>query len=497
MIAAHLPALQIVVPLIAAPACLVLRRGTWAWALALVVSWAALACAALLLEQVLRGGPVSYALGGWAAPWGIEYRVDAVNGFVLLIVAAVGAAVLPYARTSVAHELPEAQHGPFYTALLLCLSGLLGVTITGDAFNLFVFLEISSLSSYVLIALGRDRRALTASFQYLVMGTIGATFIVIGIGLLYMVTGTLNMVDLAQRVPPLVGNRTVLAAFAFLTVGIALKLALFPLHLWLPNAYAYAPSAVTGFLAATATKVSVYILLRFFFTVFGKEFSFELLTLENILIPLAVVGLLVCSTVAIYQTNVKRMLAYSSIAQVGYMILGIGLASSTGLTAGIVHLFNHAITKGGLFLALGCVFLRLGPVRLEALHGLGKHMPLTMFSFVLGGLSLIGVPLTAGFISKWYLVQAALEQDNWFLAGVVLIGSLLAVIYVWRVVEAAYLKPAPAERAGRMAQAREAPLSMLIPTWALIGASIYFGIDTSLTVGVARRAADYLLAGGL
>ncbi len=493
MIAAHLPVLQIVLPLAAAPFCLLMRRGTLAWALAVIVSWAALVCAALLLQQVLSSGPISYELGSWPAPWGIEYRVDAVNGFILLIVAAIGAAILPYARASVIRELPEEQHGAFYTALLLCLTGLLGVTITGDAFNLFVFLEISSLSSYVLIALGHDRRALTAAFQYLVMGTIGATFIVIGVGLLYMVTGTLNMMDLAQRVPPLAGNRTVLAAFAFLTVGAGLKLALFPLHFWLPNAYAYAPSVVTAFLAATATKVSVYILLRFFYTIFGAQYSFELLTIENLLIPLAVLAILICSTVAIFQTDVKRMLAYSSIAQIGYVILGIGFASTTGLTAAILHLFNHAMMKGGLFLALGCVFLRVGSVRLEAFRGLGRRMPLTMFSFVLGGLSLVGVPLTAGFISKWYLVQAAIERNSWLLAAVVLLGSLLALVYIWRVVEAAYFQPAPKGNGDETVE--EAPLSMLIPTWVLIGASVYFGIDTTLTVGVARRAAEHLIGG--
>jgi multicomponent Na+:H+ antiporter subunit D len=491
VIAAHLPALQIVVPLIAAPLCLLLRRGVLAWGLALLASWAALAMSILLLIQVLRYGTVSYALGDWAAPWGIEYRVDALNAFVLLIVSSVGAVILPYARRSVEHEIPAEQHTAFYTAFLLCLTGLLGVTITGDAFNLFVFLEISSLSSYVLIALGRDRRALTAAFQYLVMGTIGATFIVIGIGLLYMMTGTLNMVDLAQRLPPMAQNRTVLVAFAFLTIGASLKLALFPLHIWLPNAYTYAPSAVTGFLAATATKVGVYILLRFFFTVFGTGFAIQAFTLQSLLIPLATIAVLVCSTVAIFQDNVKRMLAYSSLAQIGYMVLGIGMGSSTGLTAGIVHLFNHAMMKGGLFLALGCIFLRVGSVRLDALQGLGRTMPWTMFAFVLGGLSVIGVPLTTGFISKWYLVQAALEQGAWPLAVLVLVGSLLAVIYIWRVVEVAYLRPAPA---GAPA-VREAPLSMLIPTWLLIGASIYFGIDTSLTVGVARQAADILLAG--
>ena len=490
MIATHLPALQIVLPLIAAPLCLLLRHGRLAWALSLLVSLGALVIAALLLAQVLASGPISYELGGWAPPWGIEYRIDVLNAFVLLIVAAVGAVTLPYARRSVAHEVPEDLQGGFYTALLLCLSGLLGVVITGDAFNLFVFLEISSLSSYVLISLGTDRRALTAAFQYLIMGTIGATFIVIGIGLLYMVTGTLNMADLATRIPALESNRAVLAAFAFITVGATLKLALFPLHFWLPNAYAYAPSAVTAFLAATATKVSIYILLRFFFTVFGPLFEAEDVTLRAVIIPLSVIAILVCSTVAIYQSNVKRMLAYSSIAQIGYMMLGIGFASVAGLTGGIVHLFNHAATKGALFLALGCIVLSLGSCRLDDLAGLGKRMPLTAFSIVIGGLSLIGVPLTAGFISKWYLVQAAVEQEAWLVAAAILIGSLIAIIYVWRVVEVMYLRPAPD---WAPAGGEEAPWSMLVPTWALTAGSIYFGVETSLNVGMARAAAQALL----
>ena len=487
---AHLPALQVVLPLFAAPLCLLLRRGSLAWALSLIVSLAALAIAAVMLVQVVENGPISYALGGWEPPWGIEYRVDVLNAFVILIVAATGAVTLPYARRSVAQEVPESMQGGFYTALLLCLSGLLGVSITGDAFNLFVFLEISSLSSYILIALGKDRRALTAAFQYLMMGTIGATFIVIGIGLLYMVTGTLNMADLATRIPALETNRAVLAAFAFITVGATLKLALFPLHFWLPNAYAYAPSAVTAFLAATATKVSVYILLRFFFTVFGPLFEAEDVSLRSVIIPLSVIAILVCSTVAIYQANVKRMLAYSSIAQIGYTMLGIGFFSVTGLTGGIVHLFNHAATKGALFLALGCIVLCLGSCRLDDLAGLGKRMPLTAFSFVVGGLSLIGVPLTAGFISKWHLVQAALEQEAWLVVAAILFGSLLAILYVWRVVEVMYLRPVPE---GAPSERREAPWSMLVPTWVLTAASIYFGIETSLNLGMARAAAQALL----
>ena len=249
--------------------------------------------------------------------------------------------------------------------------------MTGDAFNLFVFLEISSLSSYVLIAFGKDRRALTASYQYLVMGTIGATFVLIGVGLLYMMTGTLNMADLGDRLPAVMATRTARTALAFLVVGISLKLALFPLHLWLPNAYAFAPSAVTAFLAATATKDAVYVLLRFLFMVFGVTFAFETMPLGIILAVLGAAAILSTSAVAIFQDDIKRMLAYSSVAQIGYMILGLSMATVAGLTASVLHLFNHALMKGGLFLARGCVAYRLGSVRLGALAGAGYRMPWT------------------------------------------------------------------------------------------------------------------------
>ncbi|MGH6952886.1 MAG: monovalent cation/H+ antiporter subunit D family protein [Alphaproteobacteria bacterium] len=486
-----MPVLQVVVPLVAAPACLLLAGARLAWGLALVVGWATFAIAALLLDAVLAHGPVSYALGGWAAPWGIEYRIDAANAFVLVIVAGIGALMLPFARASVDREIPREKHALFYTAYLLALAGLLGVTITGDAFNLFVFLEIASLSSYVLVSLGSDRRALVAAYRYLVMGTIGATFIVIGIGFLYAATGTLNMADLARRAQDQGSSRTVLAAFGFISVGAALKLALFPLHQWLPNAYARAPSVVSAFLAATGTKVGIYILLRFTFTVFGVEFAFGRLPLAEILLPLSLAAAFIASLIAIFEHDVKRMLAYSSVAQVGYMTLGISFASAAGLAATLIHLFNHALIKGAAFLALGCVFYRLGSTHMERMAGLGRRMPATMAAFVAAGLSLIGTPLTVGFISKWYLVTAALEGRSWVVAALVLLSSLLAVVYVWRVVETAYFRPASADADA----AREAPLGLLAPTWLLIALNIYFGIDSSLTTGAAARAAEALLRG--
>jgi len=372
---------------------------------------------------------------------------------------------------------------------LLCLAGLLGITITGDAFNIFVFLEISSLSTYVLIALGRDRRALVASYQYLIMGTIGATFVVIGIGLLYLMTGTLNIADMGKRIDAVQATRPVLTALAFLTVGISLKLALFPLHQWLPNAYAYAPSAVTSLLAATATKVAVYVLLRFYFSVFGESAVFAQLPMPTAMLLLALAGMFVASTIAIFQADLKRLFAYSSVGQIGYIILGLSFDSATGLTATIVHLFNHGVTKGAIFLLLGGVALVVGGTSLANVQGLGKRMPLTSFGIVLCGLSLIGVPGTAGFVSKWFLILGALEKGQWWLVFLIVASSLLAAAYVWRFVEAAYFREPRQVPAG----SGTLPWSMALPAGLLVGATLYFGLDTSFTVGSAAKAAAELL----
>ena len=489
MIQAHLPALQVIIPLIVAPFCLLIRRSDLAWAFSLLVTWCTFAIALILLLQVNETGTISYPMGDWSAPYGIEYKVDLLSAFVLVIVSGIGSVVMPYARLSIEREIPWPRIYLFYTMYLLCLCGLLGIAITGDVFNLFVFLEVSSLSSYVLIALGKDRRALTAAFRYLIMGTIGATFYVIGVGLMYMMTGSLNMADLAKLMPLVAETRTIQAAIAFLIIGLGLKLALFPLHLWLPNAYTYAPTVVTIFLAATATKVAVYAFLRIIFTVFGNVPVLQKEFMTDFLMFLAIVAMFAGSFVAIYQTNIKRMLAYSSIAQIGYMVLGISFISVAGLTGGIIHIFNHAVVKGALFMAVGCIFIKMGSVYIEDLAGAGKRMPVTMASFVICGLGLIGVPLTVGFISKWYLILAALDKGLWPIAAAIVGSSLLAVIYVWRVIEVAYFQPAPEGAETRS----EAPMTMLAPMWFLTLASVYFGVDATRTINIAETAAAYLL----
>ena len=491
MIVNQLPILQIIIPLIAAPFCLLFRHPNVCWFFSLIIVWICLIISILILLHFDERGIIIYEIGGWAAPWGIEYRIDRLNSFVLLIVSLISVIVLSFSKLNIEAEIPRSRAYLFYSMILLCIAGLLGIAITGDAFNLFVFLEISSLSSYVLISMGPDPRSLTAAYRYLIMGTLGATFYIIGVGLMYMMTGTLNITDLAGIIPSISDSRTIQAALAFLTVGLCLKIALFPLHMWLPNAYAFAPSPVTIFLAATATKVSVYALIRVVFTIFGGVALFETLVVREMLLALAVIGMVAGSCVAIYQQNVKRLLAYSSVAQIGYIIAGVALNNVTSVSAGIIHLFNHALIKASLFMVMAIIMYKVGSVRISDLSGLAKRMPVTMGAFVASGLALIGVPLSAGFISKWYLIKGAIEEGWWPLSILVGLSSLLAVIYIWRVVEVAYFEEPPEGKN----VIDEAPVSMLIPVILFVFGSYYFGINATFTADIAFDASRALLVG--
>ncbi|PID62250.1 MAG: cation:proton antiporter [Gammaproteobacteria bacterium] len=490
----QLPALLIIIPLMAAPLCVIVRHALVCWWIALVASASSLFCAFRLLGVVSADGPLHYALGGWAAPTGIEYYVDSLNAVVLLLVTGIALVALLYARESIAGSIQEGRRYLFYTVWLLCMTGLAGMLVTGDAFNVFVFLEISSLATYTLISFGEDRRALTASFRYLVLGSVGASFILIGIGFLYAATGTLNMQDLAARIPESESQRAILVAFCFLTIGVMIKSAIFPLHAWQPNAYHFGPVSSTAFIAGTASKVSLYVLLRFFFGIFGEEFAMREHFLTAALLPAAVAGFIIMSLVAIYQNDLRRMLAFSSVAQIGYIVAGISLATEAGLTAGIAHMINHGMIKAALFLAVGCILFRVGHCHTPSLDELFRRMPLTCTAFTIAGLALIGVPLTAGFVSKAALIGAAIEHGWWLIAVLILVSSLLSIIYVGRVIEIMIFRRSRS-LAPSAAGYDEAPLAMLIPLYVLVALIVLLGIRGDLVLDLANAGAIDLLGG--
>ncbi|HIE12783.1 MAG TPA: monovalent cation/H+ antiporter subunit D family protein [Desulfotomaculum sp.] len=497
----HLPIVMIVLPLLSAVVTPVAGRihRVLSWYIVVIVTALCFAGSLSLLSTVLETGRISYWLGGWEPPWGIEYLIDYLNAFVLCLVAFIAFIVAVYAKKSVELEIDEARLPLFYGVYLLFVTGLMGIVITGDIFNLYVFLEIASLAGYALIAIAKRREAAMASFNYLVMGTIGATFVLLGIGHLYMVTGSLNMADLAQRLPALYGSKVVQTAFAFFAVGLSIKIALFPLHNWLPNSYTYAPSAVSAIMAATATKVGAYAFIRVMFTVFHAEFLITGIHLNHLLLFFAALAILMGSILAVAQTDIKKMLAYSSIGQIGYIILGISLMNLTGIQGSLLHIVNHALMKGTLFLAVGGIVYRLGITTIEDFKDLGRKMPVSMAAFTVGAFSMIGVPLTVGFVSKWYLAIAALEAGMWYLIIVLMLSSLLTAVYFWRVIDNMYFQPHDASKVSEgsvvvaESNPKDAPVLMLLPTIVTAVLCVFFGIFASLPLSLAEKASMILL----
>ncbi|MCW8092761.1 monovalent cation/H+ antiporter subunit D family protein [Alteromonas sp. ASW11-130] len=493
----HISVLLIIIPLIAAPILVLSNHAKLSWIISLLVT---IACAYLsfeLLADVQQGNEIHYAMGGWAPPWGIEYIIDPLNALVAFIVCLIALATMVFAPKSVEREIETHQIPLFYAAFLLCFLGLVGMCLTGDIFNMFVFLEISSLASYALIGLGKNRRALTASFHYLILGTLGATFFLLGIGMLLAATGTLNMQDLANLLPAIENRPLLHTAFALIVVGMALKAAIFPMHLWLPNAYTYAPSTVSIFLSATSTKVALYALIRCLYDVFSFEYMLNSWLPQSLLL-IGTVAVIYGSWLAIGQREVKKMLAYSSVAQIGYIVIGIGLLSDAGLRASLLHIFNHALMKGMLFMVAGILVYRLNSTDYRSISGMGKRMPITFGALIIGALSLIGVPGTVGFISKWNLAQAALAQQQWLVVVALLVGSLMAVIYCWKLIEVLYFQPATKSRIGKVEQGGDSvarmPVGMIIGLWSLAVLCIYFGFNTDVTLQGAQKAVDALFA---
>jgi multicomponent Na+:H+ antiporter subunit D len=469
----HLPILPLLLTLTGALlvpiVALVSRR-----AVGVVAAGAAIAAAIAALAGVaeVAGGEVlRYAVGGWPAPGGIEVVLDPLSAFTSAAIAGVAAVALAGAGPAVRAAF-EATTPRFYALALVVVTGLLGITVSGDLFNVFVFLEIAAIASYALVASGAPP-ALAAGFRYLVLGTVGASFYLLGVGLLYALTGTLNMGDLAGRLPAVSASPLFAGGVAFIVVGLAIKVALFPLHGWLPDAYTHAPPPVAALLPAVATKAPAYALARTLLYVLRPDE----LPVTTVLAWAGGAAVVVGGLFALRQTDPRRLLAYSSVSQMGYIVLGLGLANSSALTGAYLHILNHAVMKSSLFMAVGALLPSARGPSLAALAQLAPR-PLIGTCMVVAALSMVGVPPAGGFFSKWYLLRGAIEAGQPVLVAAILLGSLLAAVYMYRLTEAVWLTPADARAAGRW----EAPPIVLAALLVLAVATLGVGLANEVIV---------------
>jgi multicomponent Na+:H+ antiporter subunit D len=452
------------------PAVAARNRGAAVWWSLLVLS-VTLVATVMLAVRVAREGPFSYAMGGWAPPWGIELRFDEFSAFAVAIVLVGWLAVAFSLRHSEKAVAPERL--PFYhTLILLNLGGMIGFVSTGDFFNLFVFLEVLSLSGYALVAVGGRKIAGLAAFKYLLMGAVSSLVVLLCVGLLHALTGSLNMADVASRLGTAESPVPVALALGGFTAAFLVKAALFPLHIWLPDAHSAAPSPVSAILSGLVVKMGIVGLLRVW-QVFHGAGVLGMTALSEVLVWLGAASIVMGAFFAVFQEDLKLMLAYSTVSNVGYIVLGLGLASPLGMTGGVVHVFNHALIKAALFLAAGALIHATGERTLKGLRGVGRSMPGTCLALSVGVLAIIGVPPTAGFVGKWYIALGALEAGRPFFAFVLVFGALLICIYYARIVNAFYFR-SPTRT--RVEEAREVPASMLVPVLILAALCLVMGV---------------------
>ncbi|MDA0261414.1 MAG: monovalent cation/H+ antiporter subunit D family protein [Proteobacteria bacterium] len=458
-----------------------------------------LIAALTILARVIDQGVIRYFLGNWQAPLGIgiELRIDHINALVVVMIASVALITAVYSFDRVAAETPG-RAPQFYTMYLLTVAGLMGITVTGDAFNLYVLLEVASLSGYALVAMGQRRRASVAAFNYIIMGTIGASFYLLGVGYLYIKTGTLNMVGIQQFIAEqqLYDSKTIRVALILILVGVWIKMAFFPLYGWLPNAYTFSPTTSSCLLAPLVTKVSIYVMIRMMLTVFGPVYVFSMLDWGPAIVWLATIAIVVASLMALSQTNLKKMFCYLIIAEVGYMVGGAWLANHDGMVGAIYHIISDGFMTLCLFLGAGILIVKTGQPSIAGLHGVYRRMPLTMAAFTVGALSMIGVPPTCGFFSKYYLIRGGMEAGRWEFVTALLLSSLINAILFFRIIEVAYFNPTvkgagshgkgdhdESERCGT----DEAPVSMLAPLMIAAASLLVIGLYNREIVAVIEQ----------
>ncbi len=448
------------------------RKREWlAFILTAAVLFALFLGAIVLLFVVRYHGPFTYQLGNWPPPWGIELLVDYLAVYVLMILGTIAFLVMAYGARDLQHEIGTNVRHWYYSLYLLLLFAMSGMALTNDLFNLFVFMEISAIASCGIISIKEERRCAEAALKYLILSTLGSGCFLLAVAMLYMVTGNLNLQYVAGGLPAALSlyPYNILIALSLIIVGLGVKAALFPLHVWLPDAHSAAPTPSSAVLSALVIKIYAVAMVKIF-AVFPAELFAVVPVLEIVLI-LSALAAVAGSVFAMLQDDIKKMLACSSIAQIGFVFMGIGFFEGQALIGGLLHIFNHAVIKAMLFLAAGLIIYATGIRRISEFRGLGMRLPLTMSAFVVGALAMVGIPGTSGFVSKWYLALGALESGKPFYIVVILLSSLLNGVYYFPIVITAFFGSEPQPSTER----RDLPLSMLVPVLLLAAATIFFG----------------------
>lgn len=467
----QLPILIFLVPFVTAVAMPILtaKRRSWCRPLTMGVVTLMVILSIANLRLVLSMGSIEYALGGWAAPLGVAWLDDPLAAVMVLTVSALTLLVLIFGGVVAPSSLDNSM--PYYTLILLMVAGLVGIVFAADLFNVFVFLEVSALSAYALVG-SAGGNALVYAFRYLLLGSLGATLYLLGVAHLYAVTGTLNMADLALRLPEIITSTTVVGGLVYIFLGLSIKMALVPLHGWLPDAYASAPLAVTPLLASTVTKVALVAWIRIEYSLIAPGVEVGHVPVLVLLEELGVIAALIGGALALIQTDLRRMFAYGGISHVGLILIGVSLGNPTGFAGGVFYLINDAVMQAALFMIAGAMAHYYGARTLDDLRGMRQRSPLLTGALVIAAVAMVGLPPTGGFFGKWNIVLGALEAEHYLATFAVIASTLLTLGYFVRIFASWFHQPQTAD-SGELVVSRSLSLSLGVVSVAIIALGLF------------------------
>ncbi|QZY55289.1 complex I subunit 5 family protein [Crassaminicella profunda] len=470
----NFPLLIILILFISAFTMPLIKKNTRVKILSLSTMGVCFALGIVTLLFVMENGSFSYKVGHWDAPWGIEFQIGTVESIMAILFTGVATLVLWYSVYSIEKEIKGNKVGFYYLLINILVGALLGMVFTNDLFNAFVFIEVMTLASCGIIVVKDKKENIAATLKYLILSSLGSGLVLMGIAFLYDITGNLNMTYIHEELMKGYGSyqNTLHIAAGLFTVGIGIKSAMFPMHIWLPDAHSSAPSSSSAILSALVLKSPVLLLIKILYRVFGEQIISEF-SILNLILILGTVGMIMGSVFAIKQKEIKRVIAYSSVAQMGYIFFGIGLGNKLGLTMAIFHIIGHAVTKSALFLTAGRMIEKTGKKKLDQLKGIGKEMPYTLGLFTMGALSMVGIPILPGFISKWYLSLASIDSGKMIYVVAILLSSLLNAAYYFPIVVNGYFGEENIK--DKVYKSKEKDTKALIPLGLLIVGMIVVG----------------------
>ncbi len=437
------------------------------------------------LNYVTHNGSYLYKIGHFAAPYGIEFSIGVVECVMAVLFAFVSLIITWYSCYNIEHDINESKVPLYYLLLNILVGSLLGIVFSNDMFNVYVFIEISNLASCGIVVVKDKKENIRAGIKYLILSCLGSGLVLMGIAFLYSMTGHLNMTFIHESLTKTYMNypQAIIITLGLFTVGVGVKSALFPLHTWLPDAHSNAPTSSSAILSSLVLKAYIIFLLKILYSVMGNEIISDT-PIFLVLLALGSLGMIMGSVLAIFQKNLKRIIAYSSVAQIGYIYFAIGLGTELGFVIAIYHIIGHAITKSALFLCSGSIIEKTGIKEVANLKGVGKEMPYTLSLFLISSLSLVGIPLLPGFVSKWYLAIESIGVNKLFLIAIILVSSLLNAVYYLPISIHGFFDEEHSN--SKLYKSKEKSIKELMPITILVISMLYVGINSEGIINLIK-----------